>query len=724
MAPNQVEHSTKETATMDQIKIHYSTKNIPCPSEGAYKRKLIEKTEKLIRRMRWRAFFFLHPEAKTENKETFGFNSRQTPPIIDEMTTFEKRMTNIIQDSELRKSTNKFQNDLKDDLQKIKEDEHIIVKADKTTNYYKMQKEEYKSLLEKNVQKEYKISTAAKIDSMNSQAKHLASEIRLQDRIEVTAKREAFITLKDHKPNFENKPTCRLINPAKSELGRVSKEILERIIRKTAAETNVNLWRSTMDVLQWFNNTETSSKSTFITFDIINFYPSINEKLLLNAVEFADKFDLISPIEKEIILHTKKSLLFSNQEAWEKKGGENGAFDVTMGSYDGAETCELVTTFLLHQMKEKIGENIGLYRDDGLAVINGTPRTVENIKKEICKIFSENNLKITIEANKKIVNFLDVTLNIAKQEHSPYMKPDNTPLYVNTKSNHPPSVLKAIPQGINKRLETISSNEIIFNKAKAPYQEALQKSGYDHTLEYNQTTIKPSSGEKKKRKRKVIWFNPPYDMRLEKPIGREFLKAVAECFHQGHPLRKIFNKSTVKLSYSCMPNVKTIIDGMNREKLGKQEASNHRSTMPCNCRNKKECPLNGGCRVKEVVYQATVEAAGERETYVGVTENEFKTRLANHKQTFKNQTLENSTELSKHIWKLKRNEQQFEVTWRILGRARAYSNATKRCNLCNLEKFYIICKKEMSTLNKRLELVTICRHSKKYLLGSAGIDNG
>ena len=43
------------------------------------------------------------------------------------------------------------------------------------------------------------------------------------------------------------------------------------------------------------------------------------------------------------------------------------SFDVTMGSYDGAETCELAGCFLLSQLQVKFGQNIGLHRDDGLA---------------------------------------------------------------------------------------------------------------------------------------------------------------------------------------------------------------------------------------------------------------------------------------------------------------------------------------------------------------------
>ena len=76
-----------------------------------------------------------------------------------------------------------------------------------------------------------------------------------------------------------------------------------------------------------------------------------------------------------------------------------------MGSFDGAETCELVGAYLLSQLSAEYGNDIGLYRDDGLAAFDKPPREIESIKKGICKVSSNNNLKITIEANKKCVSY-------------------------------------------------------------------------------------------------------------------------------------------------------------------------------------------------------------------------------------------------------------------------------------------------------------------------------
>ena len=77
-----------------------------------------------------------------------------------------------------------------------------------------------------------------------------------------------------------------------------------------------------------------------------------------------------------------------------------------MGSFEGAETSELVGCYLLSLLTEKYGHNIGLYRDDGVAAFRKSPQEIENMKKHLCKIFHENDLKITIEADKTIVTFL------------------------------------------------------------------------------------------------------------------------------------------------------------------------------------------------------------------------------------------------------------------------------------------------------------------------------
>ncbi|KAL5005885.1 hypothetical protein ScPMuIL_017043, partial [Solemya velum] len=102
-----------------------------------------------------------------------------------------------------------------------------------------------------------------------------------------------------------------------------------------------------------------------------------------------------------------------------------------------------------------------------------TPRQRELIKKQICSIFTNNSLKITIEAKKRIVNFLDVTFDIPSVTYKPYLKPNKMPMYMHTESNNPLTILKNIPENINRRISNISATETDFNEASKIYQEAL-----------------------------------------------------------------------------------------------------------------------------------------------------------------------------------------------------------------------------------------------------------
>ena len=84
-------------------------------------------------------------------------------------------------------------------------------------------------------------------------------------------------------------------------------------------------------------------------------------------------------------------------------------------------------------------------RDDGLCVIKASPQSIEKTKKSLCSIFSKQGLRITVEANSKIVNYLDITLNLNTGKFAPYQKPNNVPLYVNQQSNHPLRLSEAYP---------------------------------------------------------------------------------------------------------------------------------------------------------------------------------------------------------------------------------------------------------------------------------------
>ena len=118
----------------------------------------------------------------------------------------------------------------------------------------------------------------------------------------------AFITLKDNKPNFDNKPTCRLINPTKAEISKISKQVLDRINTKVVHTPKLN----TNSILNWFNSIQCKASCSFVALDVVDSYPSISIDLLHATLHFTLQYIYISNDDRHIILQVKTSLLYSN----------------------------------------------------------------------------------------------------------------------------------------------------------------------------------------------------------------------------------------------------------------------------------------------------------------------------------------------------------------------------------------------------------------------------
>ena len=165
--------------------------------------------------------------------------------------------------------------------------------------------------------------------------------IDLVERVECLAKSLAFITLKDHKENFQASLPCHLTSPSKSELGKVSRFKLENINQALIKYLDVNQWKNSSSAIKCFKGIDNKKDCIFVKFDIREFYPSISEGIFKKSVLFAKEHHHILDKDVRIIDHCRKSLLFHENEPWKKKKTES-CFNVTMGSYDGAEICELV----------------------------------------------------------------------------------------------------------------------------------------------------------------------------------------------------------------------------------------------------------------------------------------------------------------------------------------------------------------------------------------------
>ena len=197
----------------DKVNLGYSTKNIPIPNKNQYLKEMISNLESFIKRLRWKAFFF---DFKNNNKlgpqqmENFGFNTEKTPPQHKDLLSFETDLYQLVRSLKFRKDFDPSQVKLAQGVKNIKYSSRLFEPADKTTNLYKVDVEDYKKLLISNITAKYQKVGNDVTQNIDRKAKAIAQSLKLDKRIEQFSKREAFVTLQDHKPNFPNIPKCRL----------------------------------------------------------------------------------------------------------------------------------------------------------------------------------------------------------------------------------------------------------------------------------------------------------------------------------------------------------------------------------------------------------------------------------------------------------------------------------------------------------------------------------
>ena len=137
-----------------------------------------------------------------------------------------------------------------------------------------------------------------------------------------------------------------------------------------------------------FKNIPNKKECAFTVFDIQEFYPSITKDLLKQAISFAQNSESIPPKSLDVIFHSRKSLLYHNDDPWVKKD-TSVEFDFTMGSYDSTEVYEIVGLFMLDMLSKLFEKNsIGLYRDDGLSIFRSyNGHQSDKVRKELTKLF-------------------------------------------------------------------------------------------------------------------------------------------------------------------------------------------------------------------------------------------------------------------------------------------------------------------------------------------------
>ena len=288
--------------------------------------------------------------------------------------------------------------------------------------------------------------------------------------------------------------------------------------------------------------------------------------------------------------------------------------------------------------------------------------------KDLISLFKDEGLSITIDTNLIETDFLDVSFNLNTGKYFPFNKPNKLPLYIHSKSNHPPSIINQLPSMTNKCIPNLSCDE---------------------------------TDTRRNRNKKMIWFNPHFSLNVKTNIVKEFFKLIRKHFPRDHSFIKILNLNTIKQHKARV--------------LKNQERTEKRS---CNCRVKDSCPLDGKWLQECIAYQANVMTNNECKKYFGTAEREFKLRYNNHTMSFRHKKRVSDTELSKYLRNLKEENVNDNLQWSIKAYASPYKFRTRKCDFCLTEKMIIARSDPKKLLNKRRELISKCRHRNKFLVSN------
>ena len=725
---------------MDVLNLNYSEKNIGYHSEGLIKRNLVNRSTDLFHRMRWKLWHARNPDPNREKKERFGFRTTEPGPWSEELEEFESELLDVVKNVKFRKpKRTKLGDTMKKDLDRIKNSPNVFVHGDKSRKIYEVNKEKYTKDLEDKIHTMYKKVDRNVVDATNLEAKKITERYEIADRVDQMTEDSPFYTMKDHKPGFPQRVELRLINPSKTNVGSISKRLLDRVHAEVMKKTKLNQASSTKDVIKWFEGIENKSEYKFLKLDIKDYYPSISEEMLADTLMWAKEFTPISKEQEEAFFHCRKTYLFHKGEVWAKKKNED--FEVSQGGLDSCEIANICGLRIMDRVSSLIPKKQAIiYRDDLIAVVRTTGRGCDNMIKVLHRKFEEwFKLKITCEGNIQIADFLDVSMNLEDGSYRPFRKNDDIPVFISNESNHAPHVKKSLSNMISRRVSDLSSSEEIFNQVAPTYNAGLKNAGFDEEIEYIERDNQ-AGNRKRVRKRKVIFFNPPWSDQLRTNIGKKFLEIVDRCFPADSDIGKIFNRQNLKVSYSNLPNVKRIIKGHNQKVLNPGQELTEKG---CNCRvdranansQSNNCVMEGSkCLTENLVYRGDLEFTmpnprnGQDEpkhcVYLGISKNSFKSRYGTHKSSFTHYDQRTSTRLAGKVWKLKEKNIPYRLKFSIVKQYPAYRKESKKCVLCIAERTHILFydvendnqDQQTELLNKRSELMSKCRHRASHLL--------
>ena len=178
--------------------------------------------------MRWKAIMYDAGCKQNIKLEKYGLKTLHSPKQVKELSAFEKELIAVVKEIKFRNARSDFQTTLHEDIRLIHNSKKTMTFADKTSNMYRLTKEEHNKLLRNAITSKYKKTNTKIKDKINKKEKENFKNKEALHRIDINEESNCFFTLKDHKKNIQNNPTFRLIKPAKNEIGRISKVILDK----------------------------------------------------------------------------------------------------------------------------------------------------------------------------------------------------------------------------------------------------------------------------------------------------------------------------------------------------------------------------------------------------------------------------------------------------------------------------------------------------------------
>ena len=645
----------------------------------------------------------------------------------------------------------------------------VAIPSDKTGNYYRIDRKVYIQLTTKKIQQNYRKVDNSRINIENYELYKTANNLKLSN-MEPIKHEPAFITLKDHKANFQSGDlsVLRLINPVKSPLGKLAANMLKPIIRQLKETLNIDFLEDSNDAKKWFCD---SKGNLGITLDIKDFYESISKEATLQALDWASLHVKIDDCLPNLILQSCIGLLFY-QNQWYEKIDNNGQpinFNISMGGFCSAQVADLISLKLAYECKQKLIQNKlplnsapAVYRDDLTArTTSSSARIRHQIRETICSTVKSEGFNLLPTEWDSQHEYLDLKLNFKEDKFTPFRKENHKYAYVNKRSNHSKSITKQIPISVTKRALGLTSTISDRQETIKPYFEALKECGYETEVneikskyekkDYALTPRNSNIDIKKRKARRVIWFNPPASLNYQ-PFGKTFSYLIKKLFKKGQfdnngvELYRLFNPKKLKISYATLPNLKRRIQGHLKRNTNTDGEKNTKIAK-CNCQNKAICPLDNNCKRENCIYKVTIgvlrgrlgsddkswdsidnlgnctslnESFDRRSSefdwkraYIGSTIN-FKSRFYTHKHDIKHG--KSTSTLAHYLKDLNNNGHSYRLKWEILKEDLTLFDG-RRCGLCDEEKMMIMFYDKLyggkeELLNKRNEICFNCRHAR------------